>query len=462
MADVDYDIVIIGGGPGGYVAAIRASQLQLKTALVENQDIGGICLNWGCIPSKALLRNAEILTLFHRAEEFGISFDNLSYDFGKAISRSRSVVKRLTTGVESLLKKNRVDYIKGHARLKDAHTIEVEGGSQTLAAKNVIIATGARSLPILGLEVDGETIITSREALELREVPSPVVIVGGGATGVEFAYLYHAYGADVTVVEMLPNLVPNEDEEIGQQLERSFTRRGIKVLTSSRVKEVKKGSTGVSLSVESPEGTKELDCQKVMVAVGVQGNSDGMGLTKLGIEIEKSFIEVNEKMQTSVPGIYAIGDVTGKLLLAHVAQAQGILAVEIIAGMESPALDYKKMPRATYCQPQVASFGYTEKEAVDIGYSVKVGRFPFRANGKSLALGETEGLVKLVTDGDSGAILGTHMIGTEVTEMMSEVAMTSLLEGTVKELGWLVHSHPTLSEAVKEAALAVDDLAIHI
>jgi dihydrolipoamide dehydrogenase len=462
MANADYDVVIIGGGPGGYVAAIRASQLGLKTALVENQDIGGVCLNWGCIPSKALLRNAEVLTLFQRAEEFGISFDNLSYDFGNAISRSRTVVKRLTSGVESLLQKNKVDHIRGYARLKDAHTIEVEGAPQTLAAKNVIIATGARSRPIPGLEVDGEALITSREALELQEVPSPVVIVGGGATGVEFAYLYHAYGADVTVVEMLPNLIPNEDEEIGEQLERSFTRRGIKVLTGSQVKEVNKGKAGVKLTVESPEGIKELDCQKVLVAVGVQGNSDDLGVAELGIGIEKSFIKVDERMQTSVPGIYAVGDVTGKLLLAHVAQAQGILAAETIAGMKSPALDYKKMPRATYCQPQVTSFGYTEKEAIDMGYSVKVGRFPFRANGKALALGETEGQVKLVTEGDSGEILGAHMIGSEVTEMLPELAMTSLLEGTIKELSWLVHSHPTLSEAVKEAALAVDGLAIHI
>ena len=462
MADADYDVIIIGGGPGGYVAAIRAGQLGLKTAMVEMDDVGGVCLNWGCIPSKALLRNAEVLTLFQRAEEFGISFDNLRYDFGKAISRSRTVVKRLTSGVESLLKKNKVDHIKGYARLKDAHTVEIEGDSQTITAGNVIIATGARTRPVPGLEVDGETLITSREALELQEVPSPVVIVGGGATGVEFAYLYRAYGAEVTVVEMLPHLVPTEDEEIGQQLERSFSRQGIKVLTGSRVTEVTKGSGGVNLSVESPEGAKELDCQKVLVAVGVQGNSDGLGLEELSIEVERSFIKVDEKMQTNVPGVYAIGDVTGKLLLAHVAQAQGIVAVETIAGMGSRALDYRKMPRATYCQPQVTSFGYTEKEAVDMGYSVKVGRFPFQANGKALALGESDGLVKVVVDGDSGEILGAHMIGTEVTEMLPELTITSLLEGSVKELGWLVHSHPTLSEAIKEAALAVDDLAIHI
>ena len=464
MADAgyDYDVAIIGGGPGGYVAAIRAAQLGLRTALVERDEVGGVCLNWGCIPSKALLKNAEVLTLFQRAEEFGISFDNLRYDFGKAIARSRTVVKRLTGGVESLLKKNRVDYVKGYGRLTDAHTVEVEGGPQTLTAGSVIVATGARPRPVPGLEVDGETFITSREALELEEAPSPVVIVGGGATGVEFAYLYRAYGAEVTVVEMLPRLVPNEDEEMGQQLERSFSRMGIATLTGSRVTGVNRRPGGVVLTVDTPSGTKELDARKALVAVGVQANSDGLGLEALGIQLERGFISIDERMQTNVPGVYAIGDVTGKLLLAHVAQAQGIVAVETIAGMESPALDYKKMPRAIYCQPQVTSFGYTEKEALDEGYSIKVGRFPFRANGKALALGEPDGLVKVVVDGDSGEILGAHMIGAEVTEMLPELTLTNLLEGSVKELGWLVHSHPTLSEAIKEAALDADGLAIHI
>ena len=289
-----------------------------------------------------------------------------------------------------------------------------------------------------------------------------MVIVGGGATGVEFAYLYRAYGAEVTVVEMLPRLVPNEDEEMGQQLERSFSRMGIATLTGSRVTGVNRRPGGAVLTVDTPSGTKELDARKALVAVGVQGNSDGLGLEALGVRLERGFISIDERMQTNVPGVYAIGDVTGKLLLAHVAQAQGIVAVETIAGMESPALDYKKMPRAIYCQPQVTSFGYTEKEALDEGYSIKVGRFPFRANGKALALGEPDGLVKVVVDGDSGEILGAHMIGAEVTEMLPELTLTNLLEGSVKELGWLVHSHPTLSEAIKEAALDADGLAIHI
>lgn len=462
MADADYDVVIIGAGPGGYVAAIRAGQLGLKAAVVERDEVGGICLNWGCIPSKALLRNAEVLTLFKRAEDFGISFDNLHYDFGKAISRSRVVVKRLTSGVGSLLKKNKVDHIKGEARLKDTHIVEVGGNSQTLTAKNIILAMGARPRPLPGLEVDGKAIITSREALELPEVPSPVVIVGGGATGVEFAYLYRAYGAEVTVVEMLPHLVPIEDEEISQHLERAFDLQGIKVLTGSKVVETKKGSDGVRLTVESPAGKQELDCQKVLVAVGVQGNSDGLGLEELGIKADRSFIQIGSNMQTNVPGIYAIGDVTGKLLLAHVASAQGIMAVETIAGIESPPLNYKNMPRATYCNPQVTSFGYTEREAKEKGYTIKVGRFPFQANGKALALGEGEGMVKVVANGDGGEILGAHMIGAEVTEMLAELTLTNFLEGTVRELGWMVHSHPTLSEAIKEAALAAEGQAIHI
>ena len=462
MADYDFDVAVIGGGPGGYVAAIRAGQLGLRAAVVEEAELGGICLNWGCIPSKALLKNAEVLSLFHRAEEFGITVDNLQYDFGKAIDRSRGVVRRLTAGVGMLLRKNKVEHVKGRGRLSDAHTVVVDGGERSFTAANVIIATGARPRPVPGLEVDGETIIGSREALELRDVPSPVGIVGGGATGVEFAYLYRAYGAEVTVIELMPRLVPNEDEEIAQQLERAFSGQGIKTLTGSRVTSVEKRPEGAVLSVETPDGARELEVQKVLVAVGVQGNVEGLGLEELGVRIESGFVQVDDNMRTGVPGVYAIGDVTGKLLLAHVAQAQGVLAVETIAGMDSQTLDYRMMPRAVYCQPQVTSFGYTEREAGEAGFSVKVGRFPFRANGKSLAAGDSEGMVKVVADGDTGEILGAHMIGAEVTEMLPELTMTNLLEGSVNELGWLVHSHPTLSEAVKEAALDVEGAAVHI
>ncbi|MDE2861774.1 MAG: dihydrolipoyl dehydrogenase [Chloroflexota bacterium] len=462
MADYDFDVAVIGGGPGGYVAAIRAGQLGLRAALVEEAELGGICLNWGCIPSKALLKNAEVLSLFHRAEEFGITVDNLQYDFGKAIDRSRGVVRRLTAGVGMLLRKNKVEHVKGRGRLSDAHSVVVDGGERSFTAANVIIATGARPRPLPGLEMDGDTIIGSREALELRDVPSPVGIVGGGATGVEFAYLYRAYGAEVTVIELMPRLVPNEDEEIAQQLERAFSGQGIKTLTGSRVTSVEKRPDGAVLSVETPDGSRELEVQKVLVAVGVQGNVEDLGLEELGVPIERGFVQVDDNMRTGVPGVYAIGDVTGKLLLAHVAQAQGVLAIETIAGMDSQTLDYRMMPRAVYCQPQVTSFGYTEREAGEAGLSAKVGRFPFRANGKSLAAGDSEGMVKVVADGDTGEILGAHMIGAEVTEMLPELTMTNLLEGSVNELGWLVHSHPTLSEAVKEAALDVEGAAIHI
>ncbi len=462
MADFDFDVAVIGGGPGGYVAAIRAGQLGLRTALVEQDELGGICLNWGCIPSKALLKNAEVLSLFQRSEEFGITVDNLQYDFGKAIDRSRGVVRRLTAGVGMLLRKNNVEHVNGRGRLTDAHTVDVDDGARSLTAANVIVATGARPRPVPGLEVDGDTIIGSREALELRDVPSPVGIVGGGATGVEFAYLYRAYGAEVTIVEMMPRLIPSEDEEMGQQLERAFSGQGIKTLTGSRVTSVEKRPEGAVLSVETPDGARELEVQKVLVAVGVQGNVEGLGLEELGARIERGFVQVDDRMSTGVPGVYAIGDVTGKLLLAHVAQAQGVLAVETIAGMDSQTLDYRMMPRAVYCQPQVTGFGYSESEASEAGFSVKVGRFPFRANGKSLAAGDSEGMVKVVADGDTGEILGAHMIGAEVTEMLAELAMTNLLEGSVNELGWLVHSHPTLSEAIKEAALDVERAAIHI
>ena len=409
MADSEYDVVVIGAGPGGYVAAIRAGQLGLKAAVVEADEVGGVCLNWGCIPSKAILRNAEVLSLFKRASDFGISYENLSYDFGEAITRSRRVVRRLTTGVKSLLRKNNVDLVNGFGRLEDARTIVVDGSGQTLSAKNVILATGTRPRPVPGLEIDGNVVISSREALELPEAPSPVVIVGGGATGVEFAYMYRAYDADVTVVEMLPHLLPSEDEEISLQLERSFERQGIKALTGSRVTEVDRGSDGVSLTVETPDGIATLEGRRVLVAAGVQGNIDGIGLDKAGVEVERSFIKVDdEAMRTNVPGVYAIGDVTGKMLLAHVAMAQGVLAVEGIAGMSSPVLDYKKMPRATYCIPQVTSFGYTEREAGEMERPVKIGKFPFQANGKALALGDSEGMVKVVVDAETDEIIGAH------------------------------------------------------
>jgi len=458
----DYDLLVVGAGPGGYVAAIRAGQLGLKTAVIERDELGGICLNWGCIPSKALLRNAEILHLFNRAEEFGISFDNLTVDYGKAIDRSRKVVSTLTSGVAGLLKKNNVQHIKGNARFLDSNTLEVTPDGTTLTADNIMIATGATARSIPGVEIDGIQVITSREALALREIPKSVFIIGGGATGCEFAYLYNAYGSQVTIVEMLPHLLPNEDEEISRQLERAFTRQGIKFMTETRVNELGRNKTGLTVTTEQGGELKSTDTEKVLVAVGVQPNTDNIGLEEAGVQLERGFVKVDSSMATNIPGIYAVGDVTGVMLLAHVAMAQGVLAVERIAGIDTPELRYEQMPKATYCHPQVTSFGLTEKAATEHGYSVKVGKFPFAASGKAQAIGDTEGMVKIVAAKESGEILGVHMIGPEVTEMLGEMSLVQLLEGTVDEVGWLVHSHPTLSEVLKEAALAADGKAIHI
>ena len=457
----DYDVVVLGSGPGGYVAAIRAGQLGMKTAVVERDALGGICLNWGCIPSKALLRNAEVLSLIQHADEFGITIQGIKPDFSKAVDRSRQVVGRLTRGVGMLLRKNGVQHHQGTGVLVDANTVRVDG-DRALSADNIIVATGARQRHIPSLPIDGETVITSREALELRRVPRRVVIIGGGATGCEFAYVWRTYGAEVTIVELLPRLIPNEDEEISSQLERSFKRQGIQIATGAQVQGIAVDGGTAKVSVLSNDGSTVMEGDKVLVAVGVQGNVDGIGLEAVGVDVDRGFIPVDDAMSTNVPDVYAIGDVTGKMLLAHVASAQGVTAVEHIAGLSPQPLDYVQIPRAIYCRPQVASFGMTEAQAAEQGYSVKVGRFPFAASGKALALNEPEGMVKLVVDSEIGEVLGGHMIGAEVTELLGELGMTRLLEATTTELGWLVHPHPTMSEAIKEAALAVEGEAIHI
>lgn len=470
----DFDVAVIGSGPGGYVAAIRAAQLGLRTAIVEDDNVGGVCLNWGCIPSKALLRNAEALDIIRRADEFGVSVGEISYDYGKAIDRSRDVVRRLTTGVGYLLRKNGVQRFDGRGVLQGDGAILVQSvgqgagqgddGSeaQALSADNIVVATGARSRRIPNIPVDGETVITSREAIVLREVPESVAIIGGGAIGVEFAEVYHSYGAEVTIVELLPRLVPLEDEEISAQLEQAFRRRGIDFMTSASVQRIDVGAGEAAVRLIDGEGAEvTLECDKVLAAVGIEGNVDGIGLDAAGVRCERGFIVVDDYMRTSAPGVYAIGDVTGKLPLAHVASAQGVLAAETIAGLDSQTLDYGLMPRATYCRPQIASFGLTERQAIDAGYSVNVGKFPLTASGKALAMGEAQGLVKLVADAEIGELLGAHMIGAEATELLGEVGLSRLLEGTTTELGWLVHPHPTISEAIKEAALAAEGQAIH-
>ena len=465
--DSNYDLAIVGGGPGGYVAGIRAGQLGLKAVVIEKETLGGVCLNWGCIPSKSLLKNAEILSYFHRAEEFGFQFDNFTADYSVAIKRSRRVVARNTRGVAFLLKKSNVEHIEGAGRLKGNGVVEItpSDGSQEkreISAKSIIIATGARARSIPPLPIDGENVITSREAIVLDELPASIVIVGGGAIGVEFAYLYRAYGVEVTVVELLPRLIPNEDEEVSQILERSFEKQGITVMTGVGVTGVESSGSGLKVTVDKDGASQVLECEKILVAIGIQGNIEDIGLENAGIEIDNGCIKIDGKMATNVAGIYAIGDVTGKLALAHVASAQAVVAVEQIAGLELQELDYSMMPRATYCQPQVASFGLTEAQAREQGHGVKIGTFNVQANGKASAMGETEGIVKLVVDDRYGELLGGHMIGPEVTELLGELAMTKLLEGTTLELGWAVHPHPSLSEMIKEAALAAQDRVIHM
>ncbi len=457
----DYDVVALGSGPGGYVAAIRAGQLGFKTAVVEREALGGVCLNWGCIPSKALLRNAEVLSLIRHSAEYGIGVQDVRPDFGKAVDRSRQVVDKLTRGVATLLRRNGVDHIRATGRLAGRGAVEVEDdkGSRRITARNVIIATGARQRRIPALPIDGKAVITSREALALRRAPKSAVIIGGGATGCEFAYIWRTYGADVTIVELMPRIVPNEDEEISALLARSFRRQGIQMAVGASVRGIRTDGSRASVMLDDGSVT---DCDVALVAVGVRGNVDDIGLESVGVNTERDFIPVDDMMRTNVAGVYAIGDVTGKMALAHVASAQGVTAVEHIAGLDPQPLDYDQMPRAIYCRPQVASMGLTEAQARAAGYDVKIGKFPMAASGKALAMNETEGIVKLVVDAEIGEILGAHVIGAEATELLGELGMTRMLEATTAELGWLVHPHPTISETIKEAALAAEGEAIHI
>jgi dihydrolipoamide dehydrogenase len=434
----------------------------LKTAIVEKDSVGGVCLNWGCIPSKSLLRNAEVLNLVNNAEEFGITFENITYDFSKAISRSREVVDKLTSGVQYLLNKNQVELIEGTGKLAGPHEIEIMENNRKFTSENIIIATGARQRDIDSMPIDHHVVINSRDALNMSEIPDDITIIGAGATGVEFAHIYRSYGAKVTLVEMMDRIIPNEDSEISDLLKKSFAEREIDIKVGVAVKSIE-ASTGIALvTLVTNEEEHLITSDKVLVAVGVQPNTDGIGLEKAGITTNKGFISIGENMETNVSGVYAIGDVTGKMLLAHVASAQAVTAVEYIAGLNPAPVDYQLMPRAIYCEPQVASFGMTEAQAKEHGIETKIGRFPFSASGKAIALGRTEGIIKLVIDPEIGEILGAHMIGPEVTELLAELSMTKLLEGTTTELGWLVHPHPTISETLKEAALDSNGEAIHI
>jgi dihydrolipoamide dehydrogenase len=465
MTEQAYDVTIIGGGPGGYVAAIRAAQLGLKVALVEKENLGGVCLNWGCIPTKALLRNAEVISLLGEGKEFGFTISGFEADYGAAVDRSRQVSERLVKGVEVLMRENGIEVIAGTGSLKSDSAVEITlaGGSvRTVQTRNVILATGSRARSIPGITPDGECILTSREAIVLRELPASVVVVGAGPIGMEFAHVWQAYGAQVTVVEMLPHLLPLEDEEVGAVVERAFRRRKVKQMTSTRVDGIETGADGVKVRVSSEKkGEQVLEAERVLIAIGVRPNSEGLGLEQVGVKLERGHVAVDDYLRTNVPGVYAIGDLTGKLALAHVASAQGIVAAETIAGAETRQLDYDAMPRCTFCQPQVASFGLTEAQAAERGYKVKTGKFFFLANGKALGLGERDGFAKIVADETSGEILGAHLVGPEVTELLPELVLARTWELTPEEIARSVHAHPTLSEALSEAAHGVFGRPIH-
>ncbi len=464
-----YDVTVVGGGPAGYVAAIRAAQLGLKTALVEREHVGGVCLNWGCIPSKALLRNAEIVELLQRGKEFGFSFDNLKLDYSVAHKRSRQVSERLVKGTQFLMKKNKIDVYQGSATLRSASKVEVTSVPDApavsgqkfdgvLDTKNVILATGARASQIPGVQVDGQSIITYRHALELTDAPKSIAIVGSGPVGVEFGYVFRAYGAEVTIIEMLPNIAPLEDEEVSAELAKAFKKMGINLMTNTKVESIAKTNGGVEVKA----GGQTIKAEKALVAIGFTANTENIGLEAAGVKVDRRAVAADAKLRTNVPNIYAIGDVNGKLMLAHVGSAQGILAAETIAGQEAPQLDYQAMPRCTYCIPQIASMGLTEKQAREQGLKVNVGKFPFQANGKALGLGESSGFVKVVADAKYGEILGVHMVGPEVTELLPEWVLARNYELTPNEVARSVHAHPTLTEVLMEAAHAVEGQAIHI
>lgn len=463
----DYDVIVIGAGPGGYVCAVRAAQLGLKTAVVEKRWMGGVCLNVGCIPSKALLKNADVAhTLRERGRELGFSFDNLSLDYSVAVKRSRQVSDRLVKGVGFLMKKNKIDVYNGAAKVTGRDAVQVigeDGKTTDLKAKNIVVATGASVAVPPGWKIDGEKILTYLEAILQEKLPKSAVVIGAGAIGVEFATVWNSYGVDVTVVEMLPRLTPLEDQEVSDELAKAFKKRKINVLTNHKVQSLEATETGVKVVVAGDDGEKTVEAEQALVAIGFRPNGRGLGLEEIGVKLsERGAVEIDEKMATNVPGIWAIGDVTAKLMLAHVGSAQGIICAESIAGLETQTLNYEMMPRATYCQPQVASFGITEAQAKERGYEVKIGRFPFQANGKALGLGESSGWIKLVTDAKFGEILGAHMIGPEVTELLPELTLAQMMELTTEEISRNVHAHPTLSEALMEAAHAAEGHSINI
>jgi dihydrolipoamide dehydrogenase len=462
-----YDVVVIGAGPAGYVCAIRAAQLGQKTAIVDKEWLGGVCLNVGCIPTKSLLKNAEIAhTLRERGKDFGFSFDNLKLDYGAAVRRSRQVSERLTKGVGFLMKKNGIDVMMGAARLsaKDSVTVTgADGKTSELKAKNIVLAAGAYPTIIPGVKVDGERIITYREAILQDTLPASVVIIGAGPIGLEFATIWNAYGVNVTLVEMLPRIAPLEDEEISAELTKAYKKRGIQVLAGHKVQSVQAAENGVQIKVADEQGEKMLEADQALVAIGFKPNSADLGLETAGVKLsERGMVEIDERMATNVKGIWAIGDVTGKLMLAHVGSAMGIICAENIAGVETTTLDYQMMPRAIYSFPQAASFGFTEAQAREKSRELKIGRFPFQANGKALGLGDYAGFAKIIADAQTGEILGAAMVGPDVTELLPELTLAQQMEMTTEEIARNVHAHPTLSEVLMEAAHVAEGKSIQI
>jgi dihydrolipoamide dehydrogenase len=465
--DTTFDVAVLGAGPGGYVAAIRAAQLGLKTAIIEREQLGGICLNWGCIPTKSLLRNAEVVELLHQGKEYGFTLDNLQIDYGAAHKRSRDVSGRMVKGVEFLMKKNNITVFKGEAELTSATTIRVENriDERIITATNIVVATGARARALPFLEPDGVRVFNYRQLLDVKVAPKSMIVIGAGPIGMEFAYVFHAYSADVTVVEALPRVTPLEDEEISAEINKQFNRAGIKTITGAKVEGAKVTPEGVELTVNG----QIMKADWVLVSIGILPNSGNIGLDKAGVKTDqRGFITTDEHMLTSAANIYAVGDVTGKLALAHVASAQGIVVAESIAASVGKfsghitKLDYDAMPRCVYTHPQIASMGITEAQAKEKGYKVKVSKFPFRANGKAVALGSYDGFVKIVADEKYGEILGVHMIGPDVTELLPEWVLAKSAELTPDQIAHAVHAHPTLSEALMEAAHGISGLPIHI
>jgi len=461
----NFDVIVLGSGPGGYVTAIRASQLGLKTAIVEKENLGGVCLNWGCIPTKALLKSAQVFEYLQHAGDYGLKAEGVDKDFDAVVKRSRNVADGMSKGVQFLMKKNKIEVINGFGTLKSGKKLSVkdtDGKETEYSANHIIIATGARSRELPSLPQDGKKIIGYREAMTLARQPKKMIVVGSGAIGIEFAYFYKAMGTEVTVVEFLPNVVPVEDVDISKQLERSLKKMGIKIKTSAEVTAVDTSGEGVKATVKTTKGEEILEADIVLSAVGIKTNIENIGLENVGITTDRDKILVNDYYQTNIPGYYAIGDVTPGQALAHVASAEGILCVEKIAGMHVEALDYGNIPGCTYCSPEIASVGLTEQQAKDAGHDIKVGKFPFSASGKAKASGNSDGFVKVIFDAKYGEWLGCHMIGAGVTDMIAEAVVARKLETTGHEILKAVHPHPTMSEAVMEAVADAYDEVIHL